>query len=130
MATISSIEWTEMTWNPVTGCTKSARAASIATPNAWRSGCMRWARPDMNGFRPTLHWDLLDLPKRWKKPRVIFVNSMSDLFQTMCRRISSVRVRHDGGLPAAHVSGAHKAQRSGCGKSALPCRGLAMCGWA
>lgn len=34
-----------------------------------------------DGFEPTLHWDLLDTPRRWKRPRVIFVNSMSDLFQ-------------------------------------------------
>jgi protein gp37 len=82
MATASSIEWTEMTWNPVTGCFKVSQGCKhcYAERMAKRLHAMGSARYE-NAFKPTLHHDLVDLPRRWKKPRVIFVNSMSDLFQ-------------------------------------------------
>jgi protein gp37 len=82
MATTSSIEWTEMTWNPVTGCRKVSQGCKhcYAERMAKRLHAMGSDRY-RNGFAPTLHEDLIDLPRRWKKPRVIFVNSMSDLFQ-------------------------------------------------
>jgi len=82
MATVSTIEWTEMTWNPVTGCLKVSQGckhcyAERMAKRLHAMGAVRYR----NGFEPALHEDLVDLPKRWKKPRVIFVNSMSDLFQ-------------------------------------------------
>lgn len=82
MATVSTIEWTEMTWNPVTGCLKVSQGCKhcYAERMAKRLRAMGAARY-RNGFEPTLHEDLVELPKRWKKPRIIFVNSMSDLFQ-------------------------------------------------
>jgi protein gp37 len=82
MATASNIEWTEMTWNPVTGCLKVSQGCKhcYAERMAKRLHAMGSERYQ-NGFKPTLHYDLIDLPRRWKKPRVIFVNSMSDLFQ-------------------------------------------------
>ncbi len=82
MATTSEIEWTEMTWNPVTGCRKISQGCKhcYAERMAKRLLAMGSDRYE-NGFEPTLHHDLIDLPRRWKKPRVIFVNSMSDLFQ-------------------------------------------------
>ncbi|MBL8484822.1 MAG: phage Gp37/Gp68 family protein [Rhodocyclaceae bacterium] len=82
MATTSNIEWTEMTWNPVTGCVKVSQGCKhcYAERMAKRLHFMGAARY-ANMFKPTLHEDLLDLPKKWKKPRLIFVNSMSDLFQ-------------------------------------------------
>jgi protein gp37 len=82
MATTSNIEWTEMTWNPVTGCVKVSQGCKhcYAERMANRLFAMGSDRYE-NAFKPTLHYDLIDLPKRWKKPRVIFVNSMSDLFQ-------------------------------------------------
>jgi protein gp37 len=81
MATRSTIEWTEMTWNPVTGCTKVSQGCKNCYANrmAMRLKAMGSIRYKY-GFRPTLHDDLVDLPKRWKKARTIFVNSMSDLF--------------------------------------------------
>lgn len=82
MATIKSkIEWTEATWNPATGCTKVSEGCKncYAEKMAKRLQAMGMKRYQ-NGFRLTLHWDLIDLPLRWKKPRKIFVNSMSDLF--------------------------------------------------
>ncbi len=82
MATASNIEWTEMTWNPVTGCLKVSQGCKhcYAERMATRLYAMGSERYE-NGFKPTLHHDLVDLPRTWKKPRLIFVNSMSDLFQ-------------------------------------------------
>jgi protein gp37 len=81
MPTRSSIEWTEMTWNPVTGCTKVSQGCKrcYAERMAKRLTAMGSDRY-RNGFRVTLHPDLLDVPRRWRQPRVVFVNSMSDLF--------------------------------------------------
>ena len=82
MANGSSIEWTEATWNPVTGCTKiSAGCANCyAERMSLRLQAMGKAHYS-GGFRLALHEDALDIPFRWKSPRLIFVNSMSDLFQ-------------------------------------------------
>jgi len=82
MATTSTIEWTEMTWNPVTGCRKVSQGCKhcYAERMAKRLQAMGVERY-RDGFAPTSHEDLIDLPRYWKKSRVIFVNSMSDLFQ-------------------------------------------------
>ena len=81
MAGQSKIEWTETTWNPVTGCNKVSQGCKYcyAERLAFRLNRMGNARYK-NGFEVTLHNDLTTLPLRWKKPRIIFVNSMSDLF--------------------------------------------------
>jgi len=81
MAANSKIEWTEMTWNPVTGCSKVREGCRYcyAERMAKRLKAMGNARY-ANGFKVTLHDDLVDLPRRMRAPRVIFVNSMSDLF--------------------------------------------------
>jgi protein gp37 len=81
MAGNSSIEWTEMTWNPVTGCSKISQGCKhcYAERMAKRLHAMGSDRY-RNGFLPTLHGDLLDLPRTWKRPKLVFVNSMSDLF--------------------------------------------------
>ena len=81
MATHSTIEWTEMTWNPLTGCTKISAGCKhcYAERMAKRLNAMGMARY-RNGFGLTLHEDLVELPLKWKTPRRVFVNSMSDLF--------------------------------------------------
>lgn len=81
MATNSAIEWTESTWNPVTGCTKVSPGCAYcyAERMSLRLQAMGQANY-VNGFKVTLHEHALDLPLRWKKPQMIFVNSMSDLF--------------------------------------------------
>ena len=81
MATQSSIEWTESTWNPVSGCTKISLGClnCYAERMAKRLKAMGQRRY-RNGFKVTLHPEALDEPYGWKKPRVVFVNSMSDLF--------------------------------------------------
>ena len=84
MATANTkIEWTEATWNPVTGCTKISEGCRncYAEKMAKRLQAMGVKRY-RNGFQLTLHPDLIDVPLQWKKPRKIFVNSMSDLFHS------------------------------------------------
>jgi protein gp37 len=81
MATRSSIEWTEMTWNPVTGCTKVSQGCKncYAERMAKRlRGMGVWQY--RNGFDVTLAPQVLTAPFEWKEPRLVFVNSMSDLF--------------------------------------------------
>jgi protein gp37 len=81
MALNSKIEWTEASWNPVTGCTKISLGCKncYAFRMAKRLHAMRNPRY-LNNFNVTLHHDLLELPLKWKKSKRIFVNSMSDLF--------------------------------------------------
>ena len=81
MATKSNIEWTEATWNPVTGCTKISPGCKhcYAERMSLRLQAMG-QRNYTNGFDLTLHERMLEKPLSWKKPQLIFVNSMSDLF--------------------------------------------------
>jgi protein gp37 len=77
----SAIEWTESTWNPLTGCTKISPGCKncYAERMAHRLQAMR--QPNYaNGFTLTLHEQVLALPLRWRSPQRIFVNSMSDMF--------------------------------------------------
>lgn len=86
----SSIEWTQATWNPSTGCdrtspgcdncyamTLAARLKAMGQPKYQLDGEPRTSGP---GFGLTMHPDALDIPRHWKAPRTVFVNSMSDLF--------------------------------------------------
>ncbi|MGI8516659.1 MAG: DUF5131 family protein [Acidimicrobiia bacterium] len=77
----SAIEWTEHTWNPVTGCDKVSPGCDncYAERMAARLQAMGSSRYS-NGFQVTLHEDKVTEPFRWVKPRMVFVNSMSDLF--------------------------------------------------
>jgi protein gp37 len=81
MALQSSIEWTEATWNPVTGCSKISLGCKhcYAERMSMRLKAMGH-RHYRNGFTVTLHEDSLELPLTWKRPQAIFVNSMSDLY--------------------------------------------------
>ncbi|MEZ5137353.1 MAG: phage Gp37/Gp68 family protein [Acidimicrobiales bacterium] len=89
MAT-SSIEWTEATWNPTTGCDRTSpgcdncyaltlakRLKAMGQPKYQLDGDPETSGP---GFRLTMHPEALDIPRAWRSPRTIFVNSMSDLF--------------------------------------------------
>jgi protein gp37 len=81
MAGLTSIEWTEATWNPVTGCTKIS--AGCLNCYAQRMALRLQAMGSANyaaGFAVTTHPRMLDAPRHWRRPRSIFVNSMSDLF--------------------------------------------------
>ena len=77
----SAIEWTDATWNPTTGCTKVSQGcrhcyAETLARRLQRMGSRNYA----DGFKLTLQPHMLDLPTRWRQPRRIFVNSMSDVF--------------------------------------------------
>ncbi|WP_213571525.1 phage Gp37/Gp68 family protein [Rhodococcus sp. USK13] len=90
MADKSSIEWTEATWNPVTGCDRvsvgcdhcyalslAKRLKAMGAEKYQNDGNPKTSGP---GFGVTIHPAALDQPRRWRNPRVVFVNSMSDLF--------------------------------------------------
>ena len=77
----SSIEWTEMTWNPTTGCTKISAGckycyAEVMTRRLEAMGIEKYK----DGFAVRTHEDALDIPYSWKGSKIVFVNSMSDLF--------------------------------------------------
>ena len=77
----SAIEWTDATWNPVTGCSKVSPGCAHCYAERFARRLRAMGNPRYrNGFTVTLHPDQLDLPLRWKSPRRIFVNSMSDLY--------------------------------------------------
>jgi len=81
MSKNSNIEWTDDSWNPATGCTK----ISAGCKNCYMFECVKWLNGMsniryLNGTIPTMHLDLVDTPMSWKKPRKVFVCSMSDLF--------------------------------------------------
>ena len=90
MADKSVIEWTEATWNPTTGCdrvspgcdrcyaqTLAKRLNAMGSPKYQNDGDPPTSGP---GFKLTLHRSSLDMPRRWRAPRLVFVDSMSDLF--------------------------------------------------
>jgi protein gp37 len=81
MATNSHIEWTDATWNPVTGCTKISPGCKNCYAERLSIRLKSMGQPNYrNGFKLTVQPQMLDLPLRWKTPKRIFVNSMSDLF--------------------------------------------------
>lgn len=97
----SKIEWTESTWNPVTGCTKTSAGClnCYAERMAKRLKAMGQANY-AKGFEVTMHPHVLEHPLKWKKSQIIFVNSMSDLFHEdvpleFIRQIFDVMIRAD-----------------------------------
>jgi protein gp37 len=81
MASLSSIEWTSSTWNPVTGCSKISPGCKNCYAERMARRLQLMGQPNYrDGFEVRVHERTLELPLKWKKPQVIFVNSMSDLF--------------------------------------------------
>ncbi|MCX6148937.1 MAG: phage Gp37/Gp68 family protein [Ignavibacteriales bacterium] len=81
MAQKSSIEWTESTWNPITGCNKISSGCKFCYAERMAKRLKAMGSPNYEkGFKLTLQEQVLELPLSWKKPQTIFVNSMSDLF--------------------------------------------------
>jgi len=79
----SKIEWTESTWNPVTGCDKISPGCKHCYAERMAKRLTAMKNPNYsNGFKVSLHPHVLEYPLNWKKPQTIFVNSMSDLFHT------------------------------------------------
>ncbi len=95
MAT-SKIEWTESTWNPVTGCTKISPGCDNCYAERMARRLKAMGQPNYrNGFELTIHEDALELPLTWRAARVVFVNSMSDLFH---KRVPSEFIRRVFGV--------------------------------
>lgn len=81
MARGSGIEWTESTWNPITGCNKISPGCKFCYAERMAERLKAMEQPNYrNGFELTLQPQMLELPLHWKKPQTIFVNSMSDMF--------------------------------------------------
>jgi protein gp37 len=81
MGAHSNIEWTESTWNPLTGCTKVSPGCKHCYAERMALRLQAMGQPNyVNGFKLTMHEHMLEVPLRWKKPRMTFVSSMSDLF--------------------------------------------------
>lgn len=81
MGADSAIEWTDATWNPVTGCDKISPGCKFCYAERLASRLHAMGNPRYaNRFDVTIHHDQLDLPLRWRRPRRVFVNSMSDLY--------------------------------------------------
>lgn len=77
----SSIEWTEMTWNPTTGCDKLTAGCKFCYAEVMSRRLKAMGQEKYkDGFKLALHEDALDVPYGWRKPKTVFVNSMSDLF--------------------------------------------------
>ena len=125
MSEQTAISWTEATWNPTTGCDRVSPGCANCYALAMAKRLKAAGNPRYQkdggpasgpGFGLTVHPDLLDLPLRWRKPRLVFVNSMSDLFHedvpdafieqvfiTMARRVEGHRKRGwEGPLPFDH----------------------------
>ena len=81
MGQVSAIEWTESTWNPLTGCTKISSGCKHCYAERMALRLQAMGQPNYaRGFELAMHENALGLPLKWKKPQTIFVNSMSDLF--------------------------------------------------
>ena len=77
----SDIEWTESTWNPVTGCSKISSGCKNCYAERLARRLQAMGNPSyVDGFKVRIHEHLFGLPLKWSKPRIVFVNSMSDLF--------------------------------------------------
>jgi protein gp37 len=77
----TKIEWTECTWNPVTGCTEISEGCRHCYARRMAVRLQAMGQPRYrNGFTVALHPEILDAPSRWRRPRFVFVNSMGDLF--------------------------------------------------
>jgi len=81
MANSSPIEWTDATWNPVTGCSKISPGCKFCYAERLARRLQAMGQKNYrNGFEVTLQPHMLEHPLRWRQPRRVFVNSMSDLF--------------------------------------------------
>jgi len=101
MACRSAIEWTDSTWNPVTGCTKVSPGCANCYAERMAKRLQAMGQPNYaGGFEVTTHPHMLQKPLEWQQSQIIFVNSMSDLFHSdvpedFVRQVFDVMVRAD-----------------------------------
>ena len=87
MSKKSSIEWTESTWNPITGCTKISPGCKNCYAERMAKRLKAMGQQNYrNSFKVTTHPHAIELPLKWKKPQTIFVNSMSDIFHELVQK--------------------------------------------
>ncbi len=95
MSKDSSIEWTESTWNPVTGCSKISDGCKNCYAERMAKRLSAMGHPNyINGFKVSCHEHVLELPLSWRKPKMVFANSMSDLFHKKVPFIFIEKVFH------------------------------------
>src|SRR5260221_4187855 len=93
MAETTTIEWTDATWNPVTGCTKISAGCDHCYAERFSERFRGTpGHPFENGFDLTLRPERVEQPLSWRKPRMVFVNSMSDLFHKQVQHAFILRV--------------------------------------
>ena len=120
MSTRSAIEWTEVTWNPVTGCTKISHGCRFCYAERMSKRLLAMGvEKYKEGFSPAVHEVALGEPLRWRRPRLVFVNSMSDLFHkrvpaTFIEAVFDVMNR----ASQQYLPGTH--QTAGSGRAARP----------
>ena len=114
MSLDSAIEWTDATWNPVRGCTKISPGCKhcYAETFAERFRGVK-GHPYEQGFDMRLVPEKLAEPLRWRTPKMIFVNSMSDLFHdNVARRLHRCRGTSDGCRQLAYIPNTHETVRA------------------
>ena len=126
----STIEWTNATWNPVTGCTKTSPGCKhcYAERMARRLQAMGQANY-ARGFQLTLQEHMLDIPLRWRKPRLVFVNSMSDLFHKDVPTSFIQRVFRTMEQAPQHTFQVLTKRADRLGEVPISCHGLRTSGW-
>lgn len=101
MVSKTKIEWAEITWNPIIGCSKVSPGCKFCYAERMAHRLRAMGQPKYaNGFELTIHEESMELPLKWKQPRTIFVNSMSDLFhhevpEETIQRVFDVMCRAD-----------------------------------
>ena len=103
MANKSKIEWTEVTWNPVTGCTKISPGCENCYAEKMAHRLQSMGSPNYkNGFRLTCHPHLINTPLSWRNSKMVFVNSMSDLFHNDVPDDFIIQIFHTMSLASNH----------------------------
>ena len=129
LAGSSAIEWTEATWNPVRLLRRSARLRPLLRRDVRRALPGRPGSPLRAGLRPPAVAGEARVPVPWKKPKMIFVNSMSDLFHEDVPDDYVADFRGDGRGGSSRLPGPHEASASDSPSSPRTCLGLITSGW-
>ena len=127
----TGIEWTEETWNPVTGCDEVSPGCANCYAKTFAERFRGVAgHPYEHGFDLQLRPDRLKTPLGWKKPRTVFVNSMSDLFHPdIPPEYTGSCLRDHDGSRSSYLPGAHQASQSALSSSPTAGHGRPTCGW-
>ena len=130
MAQNSGIEWTDATWNPVTGCSKVSPGCKHCYAERMAKRLQAMGQGNYrSGFRLTLQPQMLEIPLHWRKPRTVFVNSMSDLFHDAVPERYLERVFDVMRRASWHTFQVLTKRSSRLARAPLRSTGLETCGW-